>query len=172
MPARVLVYCKSSVLHVTREMLDRELRDADLTTLVETLELPEGEEEAVEEMWKHYELEASSTAEGGGAEIRWHARQRPIQISWRAPLDGEIEETLEDLPDSDSPGAERVRRHLAATREVVSFEMGIDGSNHLAATISEVLSFFFAEQGDGLVWFYHRDFASPDDRGETLWATE
>jgi hypothetical protein len=141
-------------------------------TLAETLELPEGEEEAVHEMWRHYELEASSGAEGGGAEIRWHAKQRPIQISWGAPLDGEIDETLENLPESDSAGAERVRQHLAATREVVSFEMGIDGSSHLAATISEVLAFFFAEQGDGLVWFYYRDFASPDDRAATLWTTE
>ena len=42
---------------------------------------------------------------------------------------------------------------------------------HLAATISEVLAFYLAERGDGIVWFYHRDFASPDDRATTLWQT-
>ena len=60
---------------------------------------------------------------------------------------------------------------MARTVAIVSFEMGISGSNHLAATITEVLAFHFAERADGLVWFYYRDFVSPDDRGATLLTT-
>jgi len=172
MPARVLVYCRESVADVSAEMLVYELRRADLDTLAEALDLPEGEDAAVEEMWTRFRVEPA-TGPINGLEIHWHERQRPIQVSCGPPLDGEIEETLEDLPSSsDDPGAARVREHLAGTREIVEFEMGIDGSHHLAATISEVLAFFLAERGDGIVWFYHREFASPEDRGATLWRTE
>jgi hypothetical protein len=86
-------------------------------------------------------------------------------------VDGEIDETLENLPPSKAPGAARVRAHLAATREIVELQMGHDGSLHLAATISETLAYHLAARGEGIVWFYHRDFASPDDRGATLWRT-
>jgi len=151
-------------------MLVQELRSADLMTLAECLDLPEGEEAAVEQMWTRFRVEPA----GGpidGLEIHWHERQRPIQVRCGPPLDGELEETLEELPPSDLPGAARVREHLAGTREVVELEMGVDGSLHLAATISEVLAFYLAQRGDGIVWFYHRDFASPEDRAATLWQT-
>ena len=171
MSARVLVFCKKSVADVSADMLVYELRDADLMTLAESLDIPEGEEAAVEEMWNHLRFEpAGGTIDG--LEIHWHAHQRPIQVECGPPLPGEIQETLEGLPDSDLPGAARVRAHLAGTRQIVAMEMGIDGSHHLAATISEVLGFYLAERGDGIVWFYHREFASPEDRGATLWQTE
>lgn len=50
--------------------------------------------------------------------------------------------------------------------------MGLDGSQHLAATLAEVIAFYLAERGDGIIWFYHREFAAPDDRGTALWQTE
>jgi len=50
-------------------------------------------------------------------------------------------------------------------------QMAVADSNHLGATIGEVLAFFLAETGDGLVWFYRRDWASPDDRGAIIWTT-
>jgi hypothetical protein len=171
MPARVLVYCKTSVAEVTADMLVNELRDADLITLAESLDLPEGEDAAVQKMRDQLRFEPA----GGtihGLEIHWHEHQRPIQVECGPPLPGEIEEMLEGLPDSDLPNAMGVRAHLATTTEVVALEMGIDGSNHLAATISEVVAFYLAERGDGIVWFYHREFASPQDRGATLWQTE
>jgi hypothetical protein len=172
MPARVLVYCRNSVADVSAEMLVRELRDADLMTLAEALDLPEGEEAAVEQMWKHFRVEPA-TGSIDGLEIHWHEQQRPIQVRCGPPLDGEIEETLEELPSaSEGPGVARVREHLAGAREIVELEMGIDGSLHLAATISEVAAFYLAQLGDGIVCFYHREFASPEDRGATLWRTE
>ncbi len=149
-------------------MLTAVLKQADLMTLAESLDLPEGEVSAVKAMWTQYRLEAHGTSIDG-VQIHWHATQRPIQIRSGPPLAGEIEETLEHLPDSNEAGAARVRAHIRAARHVVEFEMGIDGSQHLAATIGEVLAFFLAEAGDGIVWFYSREFASPEDRGATLW---
>ena len=61
--------------------------------------------------------------------------------------------------------------HLRGVAEVVDFEMGIDDSLHLGATLAEVLGFFIAEEGDGLVWFYHGDWASPEDRGAIIFTT-
>jgi hypothetical protein len=171
MPARVLVFCKRSVAHLTAESLLHELKAADLMSLAESLELPEGEEAAVEEMWQRLRIEGGEHGLGS-IEIHWHGTQRPIQVGCEPPLHGEIDETLEDLPEDDTQAARRVREHLRATLEVVDFEMGIDGSHHLAATITEVLAFYLAREGDGLVWFYHREFASPDDPGEALWITE
>ena len=74
-----------------------------------------------------------------------------------------------ELPESDEPGVTRLRAHLSATKEVVSIEMGISGAEHLAATISEVLAFYLAERGDGVVWCYEREFVAPDDRTVALW---
>lgn len=166
MPARVLVYCKKPIGKISAAQLEQELRNADLMTLAEVHDLPEGEEAAVEEMWRCFRLDLSAAS----AEIHWHKKQRPIQIGWGPPLAGEMEETLGELPTTEA--AQRVRARLEQTTHVVSFEMGIDGSHHLAATISEVLAFFFAERSDGIVWFYFREFASPDDRGATLLHTE
>ncbi|NOU28334.1 MAG: hypothetical protein HOO96_10570 [Polyangiaceae bacterium] len=171
MPARVLVFCKKPTSHLTPTMLEAELRAADLMTLAEGLELPEGEEAAVATMWTHFRIDADD-ASIHGVEIRWDGVQRPIQVSAAPPLEGELEETLENLPESDAPGAARVREHVGATVEIVDFEMGIGGSNHLAATIAEVLAFYVAEQADGIVWFYNDEFAAPDDRGATLLSTD
>ncbi|MGC4119854.1 MAG: hypothetical protein QM765_35815 [Myxococcales bacterium] len=168
MPARILVFCKKSVDHVTAKMVTEELKLADLCTLAETLDLPEGEEAAVDAMWEQFQI-ASEGGSLNGAELHWHASQRPVQVRVGPPVAGELEETMELLPKN--KGGKRVRSHLEQTRFVVEFEMGIDGSNHLAATISEVTAFLFAEQGDGLVWFFHREFAAPDDRGATLCVT-
>lgn len=165
MPARVTVFCRKPVGHVQPEALTRELRDADLMTLAEALDRREGEEEAVREMWRHYRLDGGGL---DGLRIHWHRRQRPIRVSHGPPLGGEIEEVLDELPD-DEPRARRVRDAVRGTVEVVSFEMGIDGSRHVAATIAEVLAFFFAEQGDGIVRFYGGAFAAPADRGVDLW---
>lgn len=171
MPARVNVYCTRSVAHLTPAMFRAELDEADLMTLAEALDLPEGEEEAVEAMLPHLRVEGDPDR-FAPVEVYWKPGDgRPIQIARTTDVAGEIAETLENLPASRSNGARRVRDHLARTIEIVHVELGIDDSLHLGATLSEVLAFFIAEQGDGLVWFYHRDWASPDDRGANLWVT-
>ncbi len=167
MPARVLVFCTKPITGVTAKSLTKELRVADLMTLAECLELPGGEEAAVDAMWEVLKITGSRSA----FEIHWHASQRPVQLSLGPPLAGELVETLENFPASRAAGPKRVRAHVAATVAIASFEMGITGSNDLAATICEVLAFHLAERADGLVWFYHREFAAPDDRGATLWKT-
>ena len=168
MPARVLVFCKKSIVGLTPAMLLAELRDADLMTLAECLELPGGESAAVREMWKHFRLEQASASDIDGVELHWHSKHRPIQVRRGPPLGDELAELGEGLEKLKSKGAVRVRKHLEAVVEVVEFEMGIPGSLDLAATIAEVLAFFVAERGDGLVLFYNREFAAPDDRGATL----
>jgi hypothetical protein len=62
-------------------------------------------------------------------------------------------------------------KHLRRCEEIVDLELGVDDSLHLGATLAEALAFYIAAQGDGLVWFYHHDWASPADRGATLWVT-
>jgi hypothetical protein len=168
MPERVLVFCKTPVAGITPAMLVAELRDADLMTLAECLDLPEGESAAVKTMWKHFRLEHADAKDLDGVELHWHEKHRPIQVRRGPPLGGELAELLEGLEGVKSKGAARVRKHLKETLEVAEFEMGIPGSLDLAATISEVLAFFVAERGDGIVLFYNREFASPENRGATL----
>ncbi len=168
MPERVLVFLRESVGSVSPAMLEAELRDADLMTLAETLELPEGEEAAVEAMWRCFRIETDHASDIDGALLHFHPAHRPVRVRRGPPLDGEIDELLDEIANRTDPGAERVRAALRATTEVVAFEMGIPGSHHLGATLAEVLAFFLAERGFGLVLFYHREFAAPDDRGSAL----
>jgi hypothetical protein len=169
-PARILVYCKQPIIGVTAEEVISELRDADLMTLAEVHDLPGGEAAAVRAMWKVFRID-NGTPTINGASIVWHPEHRPIQVAFGAPLEGELAETLDNLNDDKGPGTARVRAHLAATVSVMSLEMGISGSNHLAATISEVIAFYVAARFDGIVWFFHDEFAAPHDRGGTLWDT-
>jgi hypothetical protein len=169
MPARINVYCRKSVAHLTPEMFRHELSMADLFTLAECLHLPEGEEAAVKAMRPHLRVEGE--APFVYAEVHCKPEGRPIQISRRVDVEGELIETIENLPLSETPGAQQVKEQLRLTKEIVHFEMGISDSNHLGAVLAEVLAFFIAEQGEGLVWFYHRDWASPTDRGANLWNT-
>ena len=106
-------------MDVTADMLVDELREVDLMTLAESLDLPEGEEAAVEEMLRHLRCEpVGGTIQG--LEIHWHEHQRPIEVECGPPRPGEMDETLDELPDSDLPEAIRIREHLATTTQVVS----------------------------------------------------
>jgi hypothetical protein len=172
MPARVLVFCRRSVAHLTAEALKRELDDADLYTLAEELDLPGGEEAAVDAMRPRLHIEAQPGPEFTRADVHWKESGRPLQIERVVDVAAEIEETLENLPEADTAGAREVREHLRACTEIVDLELGFDDIVDLGAPLAEVLAFHIAEQGDGLVWFYHRDWASPRDRGATLWTTE
>lgn len=172
MPARVLVFCTQPVPRTTAAELEAALHGADLLTLAECHDLPEGEYAAVDELWRHFRIDTPDASDVLAADIAWHAEQRPVQLSIGPPIPGELQETLDEwLTHAETPAVKRVRDHVSRTVTIVSFEMGIPGSNHLAATITEVLAFHFAERADGLVWFYHRDFVSPDDRGATLLTT-
>lgn len=172
MPARVNVYCKRSVASLTGAALRRELDAADLMTLAEALELPDGEEFAVRTMRPHLRIVAEGTP-FTRAEVHWKPGGRPIQIDRivdDAPA--HLAELLEgELPEARTADAKRVVEHLRRCEEIVYLELGVDDSLHLGATLAEVLAFYIAAQGDGLVWFYHRDWASPADRGATLWVT-
>lgn len=169
MPERVLVFLKKSVAGVTPMELQAELKDADLMTLAEVLELPEGEQRAVDTFWKTgFKLEADDASDIDGVALHFHADYGPVLIRREPPIPEELVELRRAI--EGRPGADLVRETLDATVEVVEFLMGINGSHHLGATVSEVLAFFLAERGDGLVLFYGREFASPSNRGASLLA--
>lgn len=169
MPARVTVYCRKSVALLSPAAMKAELDSADLMTLAEALELPEGEEEAVRAMRPHLRVEGDD-GPFDYVEVHWKPKKgRPIQIERvddRDHVRADVGEVLAEL--SGVEGAERVCEHLKGVKEIVYFEMGIDDSLNLGATLTEVLAFFVAEAGDGLVDFYRRDWASPDDRGANV----
>ena len=74
MPARVLVFCTQPVPRTTVAELEAALRDADLLTLAEGHDLPEGEDAAVDEMWRHFRIDTSAASEVLEAELAWHGR--------------------------------------------------------------------------------------------------
>jgi hypothetical protein len=169
MPARVTVYCRDEVRLRVAD-LRAAIDEADLMTLAEGLDLPEGEEAAVDAMWPHLRFDAADDAPLAVTHLRWAPDRRPIRIERVLDIRADIAEILDELPRA-GRGARRVRAHLAACTNLVDFEMGIDDSQHLAATLSEVLAFAIAERFGGLVWFYRREWAGPDDRGETILTT-
>jgi len=170
MPARIYVYCRRADVCLDPEAMLEAIKIADLMTLAEDLNLPEGEEAAVRAIWPHLRVVRA----GGMVEVYWKPDGRPIQVE---VVHGDQAATyidallVEELPPSDEPGAHRVRAHLRETQAIVFMQMGVADSHHLGATIGEVLAFFFAETAGGLVWFYHRDWASPDDRATNIWTT-
>jgi hypothetical protein len=118
-------------------------------------------------------IEGNGDQEFTYAEVHWKKEGRPIQIE-RVTGDRvatDVEETIENSLTSEDPGARRVVEHLRGVTEIVYLEMGINDSLHLGATLAEALAFFIAAQGNGLVWFYHRDWASPNDRGASIFTT-
>jgi hypothetical protein len=160
------VYCRRDDVHLDPEELLGAVGEADLMTLAEALDLPEGEEAAVETARPYL------SAEWAGEAVNFYWRPgRPLRLEVLHGIDAEEDalELLEDLPSSGEAGLRRVRAHLGETRSVVYIQMGIDDSQRLAATIGEVLAFHIAEQGDGLVRFYDREWAAPADRGAAIW---
>ena len=166
MPARVNVFCKRAV-EINAEWLRQVLAGADLMTMAEFLDPPPEDEEAlVDEMWELFRIDRAAPP----LELYWSKEHRPIQLSiYDDELrSGVISETIDEV-DDDSPGAERVRQHVAETKQIVGFELGFAGADGLGGILVEELAYAIAEKGDGLIWFWHRAFASPEDRCATIW---
>ena len=82
--ARVRVFCKNSVAGLTPTLLVDEVRDADLMTLAEVLEMPGGEAATVKAMLKHFRLEHDDANDIDGVELHLHAKHRSGCASrWR-----------------------------------------------------------------------------------------
>ena len=166
MAAWIDVYCRDEDVHLDPDELLRAVDEADLMTLAEPLDLPEGEEAAVEAAQPYL------SAEWAGDAVNFYWRPgRPLRLEVLHGFDAEedVIELLGDLPPSGDQGLERVRAHLGGTRSVVYIQIGLADSNRLAATIGEVLAFHIAEKGDGIVRFYDREWAAPADRGVAIW---
>jgi hypothetical protein len=162
-PAWIDVYCREPGVELDPDELFHAVDEADLMTLAEVLELPEGEEAAVEAARPYLRAESA----GEAVNVYWKPG-RPLRLEAVHGDDArdDVAELLADLPPS---CVRRVREHLAETRTIVYIQIGLADSNHLAATIGEVLAFHLAEIGDGLVRFYDREWAAPDNRGVAIW---
>src|SRR5262245_26599448 len=118
MPARINVYCRCADFRLDLQAMLNEIKVADLMTLAEDLNLPEGEEAAVEAIWPHLRV----VRIGSMVEVHWKPDGRPIQIevAHGDKVAAFIDELIqEELPPSDEPGAHRVRVHLRQTRSIV-----------------------------------------------------
>lgn len=168
MSAWIDVYCHAADVRLDVDAMLHELERADLMTLAEHLDLPEGEEAAVEEMWRYLRLVRVEDT----VNVCWRHGGRPMQLRVVRGADAAAHVTAlkDQLPPSDDAGARRVLAHLSRTTSIVNIDMALDDANHLGATVGEVLAFFIAELGDGLIYFYGRDWASPTDRASSLWA--
>ncbi|MEW2386305.1 hypothetical protein AB0873_30090 [Micromonospora sp. NPDC047707] len=176
----ISVYCRRQV-SLEAEAMRRELDVADLWTLAEALELAEDElDAAVESMFRHLRVEPAGDGRAW-IEVHWKPEGRPIQIG-SVTDKRQIADMLEEsLPAATGPGAAsatgepgpptRVRTHLRQCQQIVNFELSIDDAQHLGATIGEVLAFFIAGAGEGLVWFFGQGWAFLDDRAATIWTT-
>jgi hypothetical protein len=169
------VYCRRADVQLDPDDLFRAVDEADLMTLAEVLDLPEGEEAAVEAAEPYLSAEWA----GDAVNFYWKAgRPLRVEVLHGDRATDDVAELVENLPSTSSDGSDgaagsdgeqRVRAHLRETRSIVYIQMGIDDSNHLGATIGEVLAFHIAEQADGIVRFYDREWAAPADRGVAIW---
>ena len=171
MPSRVNVYCRRSVDHVDAASIRRALGDADLYTMAEGLNFPEGDEEtAVDAMRPHLRVDEQ-------LDIYWKPDpSRPIQISIVSGPDAQgylVEEIseLEARDDGDSLEAQRVLAHLRECQSIVYLEMSLDAPETLCGVLAEVVAYHFATEGDGLIWFYFTSWAAPDDWSAAIWTT-
>ncbi|GAA2461373.1 hypothetical protein ACFOS0_20140 [Nocardia seriolae] len=72
---------------------------------------------------------------------------------------------------SAGPGPGLIRGHLAAVRHVINIEMSAADSTSMGAVLGEIVALELAAAGDGLVWFFGKDWVSPEDRAGTVWTS-
>jgi len=105
------VYCRRADVRLDPEAMLDQIKTADLMTLAENLNLPEGEVAAVRAIRPHLRVVGA----GGGVEVHWKADGRPIHmdVAHGDRVAAYIDALLKgELPPSDVPGAHRVRAHL------------------------------------------------------------
>ncbi|APA96109.1 hypothetical protein [Nocardia seriolae] len=50
-------------------------------------------------------------------------------------------------------------------------EMSAADSTSMGAVLGEIVALELAAAGDGLVWFFGKDWVSPEDRAATVWTS-
>jgi len=162
------------VAELSTAAMQRELEAADLWTQAEALGLPDDEADAAVESALHH-LRIELAADGGAFEVHWKPEGRPIRVkSVTGPEAREqVTEALEEfLPPATEPGPARIRDHLHQAQQVVNLEMSAEDAQHLGAALGGLLALSFAESNDGLVWFFDRDWVSPEDPAATIWTPD
>ncbi|MQA95283.1 MAG: hypothetical protein GEV11_11790 [Streptosporangiales bacterium] len=118
------------------------------------------------------------TARDAGASIDVHYRAdgRPIQLSTLVGREaaGQVTETLAELPlESKEAGVLLVREHLNMCVQVINIELDAAAEGDLGTVLGTVLgaelAYAIAEDGDGLVWLFDREWISPADRTTPVW---
>lgn len=119
------------------------------------------------------EARAEPAADAGALlDVHYGASGRPLQISAASGREAEaqITETMAEFPiESQEAGVLLVREHLNMCVQVVNIEMEAGAAGDLCRTLGGELAYAIAADGDGLVWFFDRDWVSPSDRATTLW---
>lgn len=164
MPSRVTIYCKRTVDPVDDATISSAIDDADLYSMAEDLDLPEGEEAAVDAMLEHLVVRLP--------EVMWMPAMRPLQIDVHVGDFAQtiVAEQLEELAaEDDDTGVTRIRDHLAATVVIVSIEGHLDAPQRLDGVLADVIAYHYAEVGDGLIDFYGTSWESPAQPRVTLW---
>lgn len=119
------------------------------------------------------EPRAEPAADAGALiDVHFAASGRPLQISTASGREAEaqITETMAEFPiESQEAGVLLVREHLNMCVQVINIEMEPDAVGAVGAELGGELAYAIAEDGEGLVWFFDRDWVSPSDRATTLW---
>lgn len=167
----ISVYCRHPI-ELDADAMRREIESADLWTLAESLDLSSlNIMVGVESLRLHLRIEAV----GSSINVHWKPAGRPIHVTTLLgpAAAAEAAETMSEfVADATVAGSLRVRECLRSCEQIVHFEMGGADAQHLGAPLGEVLAFSVAEAGDGLVWFFGREWASPADRGTTIWGIQ
>lgn len=160
----VTVYCRKDLPPFQDDQLRRILELADLHTLGEIFDL---DEEEIDSAVDCLMFQPSTTSRDAVVLDVHFGSERPLSVwSYESGSASEqVEEALEEIPEAlRTPGAERVRAHLAQTRSVVAVELNSDQLDSVAEVLAMVIAYAAAERGDGLVDFYGNEWYAPEDR--------
>ncbi|WP_157514145.1 hypothetical protein [Nocardia concava] len=161
----ISVYCQESI-RLDGDEIRRWIETADLWTWAETLyDEDELAEAAAESVLTNLRVQAETTID-----VYWTESGRPLQISVSPAAAEDISEVVnEALSTADGPGPALIRDHLAAVRHVINIEMSAADSMSMGAVLGEIVALEIAAVGNGLVWFFGKDWVSPEDRAGTVW---
>ncbi|MFB8005065.1 hypothetical protein [Nocardia sp. NPDC056000] len=161
----ISVYCREPIL-LDGDEIRRWIETADLWTWAETLyDDDELAEAAAESVLANLRVHA-----GTAVDVYWTESGRPLQISFSPAAAEEVSEAVSQvLGAADGPGPVLIRDHLAAVRHVINIEMAAADSMSMGAVLGEIVALELAAASDGLVWFFGKDWVSPQDRAGTLW---
>ncbi|MGV9408802.1 hypothetical protein ACWDOP_02715 [Nocardia sp. NPDC003693] len=161
----ISVYCRETI-RLEPERIRGWIEVADLATWAETVydddELAAAAADSVAANLRVHP--------GSPLEVHWTESGHPLLISVNTIPAEEVSEILDEvIAEATGPGPERIRDHLAAVRLAINIEMSAADSRSMGAVLGEIVALELAAAGDGLVWFFDKDWVSPEDPADTVW---